>query len=79
MLVLSRRPGEAIRIGDDIVIKVVAAGSGQVRIGIEAPRHVRVLREEVHGALAAANEEASRRPEAALVIEVLTAETVVAR
>lgn len=48
MLVLSRRTTEKILIGDDIVVKVVEVRpDGYVRIGIEAPRDVRVLREEV--------------------------------
>ena len=47
MLVLSRRPGESVAIGNDIVITVVALSGNQVRIGIEAPREVRVLRQEI--------------------------------
>jgi len=47
MLVLSRRPGESVAIGNDIVITVVAMSGNQVRIGIEAPREVRVLRQEI--------------------------------
>ena len=46
MLVLSRKPAEAIRIGDDILIKVIAIRGGQVKIGIEAPQGVRVMRTE---------------------------------
>jgi carbon storage regulator len=48
MLVLSRKPAEAIRIGDDIIIKVIAIRGGQVKIGIEAPQEVRVMRMEPH-------------------------------
>ena len=47
MLILSRRAGESITIGDDIVVTVVAVGSNQIRLGIEAPRQVRVLRQEI--------------------------------
>jgi carbon storage regulator len=47
MLVLTRKPGEAIRIGEDIVVRVVEAGPGKVRLGIEAPRGVRILRTEL--------------------------------
>lgn len=46
MLVLSRKPTEAIRIGDDILIKVIAIRGGQVKLGIEAPQGVRVMRTE---------------------------------
>ncbi len=38
MLVLSRRPGERLIVGDDIVITVVSVSGGHVRLGIEAPR-----------------------------------------
>lgn len=44
MLVLGRRQGEQITIGDDIVISIIRAGSGSVRIGVEAPRSLPVRR-----------------------------------
>lgn len=47
MLVLSRKVGERIRIGDGIVLTVVGGGRAQVRLGIEAPADVVVLREEI--------------------------------
>ena len=47
MLVLTRRAGESVRIGDDIEITVMAVNGGQVRIGIKAPRDVVVDREEI--------------------------------
>lgn len=47
MLILSRRPDERILVGDDVVITVVKLGKTEVRIGIDAPRNVRVLREEL--------------------------------
>jgi len=47
MLILTRRPQETIRIGSDVTITVVAVEGGKVRIGIEAPRHISVDREEV--------------------------------
>lgn len=48
MLVLTRRVGDSIIIGDDIVVTVLEVRSDQVRIGIEAPREVSVHREEVY-------------------------------
>lgn len=48
MLALSRRPGETIRIGDDVVIKIVGIKGNQVRISIEAPPDVTILRSEVY-------------------------------
>lgn len=48
MLVLTRKIGELIVIGDDIKIKIVEIKGKQVRIGIEAPRSVAVNREEIY-------------------------------
>ena len=45
MLVLTRRPGENIVIGDDIIIRILDV-NGQVKLGIEAPREIEVHREE---------------------------------
>jgi carbon storage regulator len=59
VLVLSRKPGESVRIGDDVVVCVIESGHGQVRVGIEAPSAVRVLREEIYQAIAGANSEAA--------------------
>jgi carbon storage regulator len=47
MLVLSRKQGERIIIGDNIVITVVSLDYGRVRLGIEAPREILVWREEM--------------------------------
>lgn len=51
MLVLSRKVGEKIRISRDIVVCVVAIKGDTVRIGIDAPPHVPVHREEVQRAI----------------------------
>jgi len=66
MLVLSRRPGETIRIGDDIVITIVG-GRGSIKLGIEAPLSVRVFRGEVYDALARANSAAAEQPDLSVV------------
>ncbi len=53
MLILTRRPGEAIRIGDEVEIFVVAVNGNQVRLGIKAPKSVAVHREEIYARIAA--------------------------
>jgi carbon storage regulator len=47
MLILTRKLGETIAIGDDIVIVIADINGAQVRIGVDAPRHVAVLRQEL--------------------------------
>ncbi|HPE81339.1 MAG TPA: carbon storage regulator [Gammaproteobacteria bacterium] len=47
MLVLSRRPGEQLHIGTDIIVEVLDISGTQVRLGISAPREVPVLRDEL--------------------------------
>ena len=51
MLILTRKKDEAIRLGEDIRIVLVQIKSGQVRLGIECPPHLRVLREELYQAV----------------------------
>ncbi len=52
MLILTRKTGETITIGENIQVKVLSIKGGQVRIGIDAPREVNVNREEVQQASA---------------------------
>jgi carbon storage regulator len=47
MLVLSRKVGETIRIGDDVIIRLTRVVGGRVSMGIEAPPQVRILRGEL--------------------------------
>lgn len=47
MLILTRRVGEALMIGDDVSITVLGVKGNQVRIGIDAPKDVAVHREEI--------------------------------
>lgn len=60
MLVLTRKNGEAIRIGRDILIKVWHSPEGQIRVGIQAPRELPIAREEL-GAPELLKREESRR------------------
>jgi carbon storage regulator len=64
MLVLTRRAGESVMIGDDVVITVLEARGDVIRLGIQAPRDVQVHREEVYKELQAANREAASPTEA---------------
>ena len=50
MLILQRRAGESIRIGEDIEITVVSTEGGRVRLSISAPKEVTILRSELIGA-----------------------------
>lgn len=47
MLVLSRKLDESISIGDDIVVKVISLEKGVVKLGIEAPKNVAIMRQEL--------------------------------
>lgn len=60
MLVLSRKAGEQILIGDDIVVTVLEVRGDSVKVGIDAPRGLRIQRQEVVAAVSDANVEASR-------------------
>jgi carbon storage regulator len=64
MLVLTRKLGENIRIGDSVKITVLEVRSGQVKLGIEAPPEVKVHREEIYARIQEENRKAaaSQRP-----------------
>jgi len=64
MLILSRKPGQGIRVGSHIVITVKEIRGRQVRIGIDAPADIPVYREEIYEAITEANQE-SVTPETA--------------
>ncbi len=60
MLILTRKSGETIRIGDDISISVIEIRGNQVRLGITAPRNVTVHRQEVYDLIQEQNLEAAK-------------------
>lgn len=62
MLVLTRRTGESIMIGDDIEIRVLTIAGDKIRLGIRAPREVPVYRKEIY--LEIAQQRAGRAPSA---------------
>ncbi len=68
MLVLSRRVGEQLIIGDDIVLTVIEVRGDGVRLGIDAPRSVRVHRPEVLDAVRSANTEAAAADEGTVAV-----------
>ena len=59
MLVLSRHVGDSIMVGHDIKVTVLSAGHDHVRIGIDAPRHIQVHREEIYLEIQTANRQAA--------------------
>ncbi len=75
MLVLSRRVGESIVIGDDVVVTVLEVRGDVVRVGVDAPRHVQVRRQELLVALEETNRAAaSPSPDAVAGLSRLVAD-----
>ncbi|MEW4223895.1 carbon storage regulator CsrA [Rossellomorea marisflavi] len=60
MLVLTRKTGESIQIGDNIEIKVVSFQGDQIKLGINAPKHIDIHRKEVYLSIQEQNTEASK-------------------
>jgi len=60
MLILSRKVNEKVVIGDDITVSIIEVRGDQVRIGIDAPKKVKVFRQEVFDAIKAENKAASQ-------------------
>ena len=48
MLILSRRPGESVHVGDDIKITILSITGQQIKIGLDVPEHMPVYREEIY-------------------------------
>lgn len=59
MLILSRKVDEKIKIGEDITITLIEVRGDQVKIGVEAPKNVKVFRQEVFDAIQTENREAA--------------------
>lgn len=60
MLRITRRAGERIILGDDVVVEVIEVKGGTVRLGIDAPRSLAIYREEIWLDVKRENEEAAR-------------------
>jgi carbon storage regulator len=72
VLVLTRRVGERIRIGDDVTVQVLEIRGGQVRLGLAAPPDVRIFREEIFRLIESQNASA-RLPDQASLSEAAEA------
>ncbi|MFY4775076.1 carbon storage regulator CsrA [Metabacillus sp. RGM 3146] len=59
MLVLTRKLNESIQIGDNIEIKIVAIQGDQIKLGIEAPKHVEIHRKEIYLSIQEENNQAA--------------------
>jgi carbon storage regulator len=66
MLIITRRAGEKVMLGDDIVVEVMEVVGNTVRIGIQAPRSLPVYREEIWDAVRAENQAAAEGAPAGL-------------
>ncbi|MGC8768464.1 carbon storage regulator CsrA [Calditerrivibrio sp.] len=71
MLVLTRKIGESLIIGDDIEIKIVDVNQKSVKIGIEAPKSVSVYRKEIYEAIKQENIEATAQENIVSLIDYL--------
>ncbi|PLT31071.1 carbon storage regulator CsrA [Peribacillus deserti] len=58
MLILTRKKGESIQIGSNIEIKIISVSGDQIKIGIDAPKHIDVFRKELYVEIQKENQEA---------------------
>jgi len=65
MLILSRKTDEKIKIGEDITLTIIEIRGDQVKIGVEAPKNVKVFRQEVFNAIKNENKSAAEIPNVA--------------
>ncbi|MDR3321433.1 MAG: carbon storage regulator CsrA [Synergistaceae bacterium] len=70
MLVLSRKPGEALRVGDDVEITIVEVKGDMVRLGIDAPRNISVWRKELWLAIVEENKKAAEEASTDVTVEL---------
>ncbi len=63
MLILSRKVNEKIKIGEDITLTILEVRGDQVKIGVEAPKDVKVFRQEVYESIQKENQAAAKMPD----------------
>ena len=63
MLILTRRVGETVMIGNDVTVTILGVKGNQVRVGVNAPRDVAVHREEIYERIKREEQEGDSRPE----------------
>ena len=63
MLILTRKPGESLYIGDSIKITIVELKGHQIRVGIDAPKDMRIYREEIYVQIIEENKKAAEAPQ----------------
>lgn len=61
MLVLTRKPNQSIKIGEDIEIKILSIEGEQIKIGIEAPKDIEIYRKEVYISIQKENQQAAEQ------------------
>ena len=70
MLILQRKPGETLRIGENITVSIVAIDGGRVRIAIDAPKDITILRSELIETIAANQESVVEQASANELLEL---------
>ncbi len=72
MLILTRKPGESLYIGDEVVVTVVEIKGNQVRVGIKAPADKRIYREEIYMQILEENKKAAEGDVSGSVLDQLS-------
>lgn len=71
MLILQRKAGESLFIGENIEVSILSVDSGRVRIAIDAPKHISILRSELKRAVASNHEAAEQSASPLALLDIL--------